>query len=150
MVFTSAYKIMDYINELFQNKRAEGCSLGHAQWIVGNRYLTGRGVDMNPDEAEKWFTLAWDHHFPGTAATERFLLKRWWNAYVKTSYSNAKRLQRILGEAELTASECNAYITLNVHNDAQATWLRSKVDEITESFRKFTRGRFLGIIVTIG
>lgn len=140
---------MDYINELFQNKRAEGCSLGHAQWIVGNRYLTGRGVEMDLDEAEKWFTLAWDHHFPGTAATERFLLKRWWNAFVKASYSNAKRLQRVLGEAELTASERDAYITLKAHNDAQAAWLMTKVNEITESFRNYTSGRFFSISVKI-
>jgi len=138
------------INELYKRLREEGRSAGHAQWIIGNYYLTGRNVEKDPDKAEEWFLKAWDHHFPGTAATERFLLKRWWNAFVKASYSNAKRLQRVLGEAELTASECNAYISLNVHNDAQATWLRSKVDEITQSFRKYTNGRFFEITVKIG
>ena len=137
---------MDYINELFQSKREEGCSLGHTQWIVGNHYLTGRGVDMDLDKAEKWFTLAWDHHFPGTANTEMFLLKRWWNAFVISTYSNTKRLQQILSEAELAVSERNAYITVNVHNDAQAAWLKAKVDEITESFNKYTNGRFGTII----
>ncbi len=143
-------KMQMEINELYKRLREEGRSAGHAQWIIGNYYLTGRNVEKDPDKAEEWFLKAWDHHFPGTAATERFLLKRWWNAFVKASYSNAKRLQRVLGEAELTASECNAYISLNVHNDAQATWLRSKVDEITQSFRKYTNGRFFEITVKIG
>ena len=137
------------INEYYGKLLAEGCSLGHAQWIIGNRLMTGRGVDMNLDEAEKWLTLAWDHHFPGTANTERFLLKRWWHAFVRSTYSNTKRLRRILGEAGLSASERNAYITLKVHNDAQAAWIKAKADEITESFGNYTNGRFFEITVKI-
>jgi len=137
------------INEYYGKLLAEGCSLGHAQWIVGNRLLTGRGVDMDLDEAEKWFTMAWDNHFPGTANTEAFLLRRWWSAFIKASYSNAKRLQRILGEAELAASESDAYITLKVDNDAQAAWLKTKFDVIIESFRDYTSGRFLNISIKI-
>lgn len=141
---------MDDINKIFQEKRAEGCSPGHAQWIVGNRLMTGRGVDTDLDEAEKWFTLAWDHHFPGTAKTEAFLLKRWWLGFVSSSYSNTKRLQQILGQAELTLSERNAYITLKAYNEAQATWLRAKVDEITEAFQHYTKGRLLKVTIQIG
>ena len=141
---------MGDIYKIFQDKRAEGCSLGHAQWIVGNRLFTGRGVDMNLDEAEKWFTLAWDNHFPGTAVTETFLLKRWWHAFVKSYYSHTKRLQRILIEASLAVNERDAYITLKAYNDAQAAWLMSKVQGIADSFKDYTKGRFLSITIKVG
>ena len=43
------------INELYKRLREEGRSTGHAQWIIGNYYLTGRNVEKDPDKAEEWF-----------------------------------------------------------------------------------------------
>jgi hypothetical protein len=41
----------------WQKQRAESGS-ENAQYELGMRYLTGKGVDQNPDEAKKWLEKA--------------------------------------------------------------------------------------------
>ena len=46
------------IDELYKRLREEGRSAGHAQWIIGNYYLTGRNVEPDLGKAEEWFLKA--------------------------------------------------------------------------------------------
>lgn len=137
------------INELFQKKLAEGCGLGHAQWIYARHHLDGDSAPKDLDVAEEWFGRAWQNHFPGTANTQRFLLQRKWHRFVNSECSSQPRLRDILLGADLSASEEIAHVTLHPHNDAQATWLRGHVEEIAESFRAFNDNPFSNINITI-
>ena len=138
------------INEYYKNLLAEGCSLGHAQWIYARHHLEGIDAQKDPDIAEAWFDRAWGNVFPGTAKTQTFLLCRKWSRFVDFKYGRQPRLRAMLKEAELKASEQFASITLHPYNDAQVAWLKERTAEITASFQKFTYGRFLGIGITIG
>ena len=137
------------INELFQKKLAEGCSLGPAQWIYARHHLDGDGAPKDLDIAEEWFDLAWRNRFPGTANTQRFLLQRKWPRFVNSACDSQPRLRDILLGADLSASEEVAHITLHPHNDAQAAWLGKHVEEIADSFRAFGDNPFSDINITI-
>ncbi len=137
------------INELFQKKLAEGCSLGHAQWIYARHHLAGEDAPKDLDIAEEWFGRAWRNHFPGTANTQRFLLQRKWPRFVNAEYASRPRLRDILLGADLSASEEAAHITLHARNDAQAAWLREQVGEIAESFRTYKDNPFSDISIAI-
>lgn len=137
------------INELFESKLAEGLSLGHAQWIVGNNLLTGRKLEENQDEAEKWFLKAWDNGFPGTASTETFILRRLWQSFVAAEYSDKPRKAAILNDARVSASEEIGRIVIPSHNDAQKEWLNEKLSDLICSFRRFTTNRFVKLTITI-
>lgn len=137
------------INEYYRKLLAEGCSLGHAQWIYARHHLEGIDAPKDPDIAEAWFDRAWRNGFPGTASTQTFQLQRKWARFVDYTYARRPRLRALLKEAELKASEQVAHITFHPHNDAQSAWLKEKSGEIMESFRKFSFGRFVDTIVRI-
>ena len=135
------------INEIYQNLIDEGRSAGHAQWIIGNYYLTGRNVEKDPDKAEEWFLKAWDHHFPGTANTQAFVLRRQWEKFITETYHEAPRMATLLTEANTLSDEQHATILIPVHNISQKEWLDSRIEEVAAAFRQFTNKRFLSISI---
>lgn len=135
------------IQELYQQMRGEGRSTGHAQWCVGNRLLTGREVEKDLDKAEEWFLRAWDHHFPGTATTQAFLLKRQWDRFIAERYPEAPRMQTLLSDAKVSSDERHGTILIPVHNDAQKAWIDARLEEMTEAFRQLTRDRFMSTVI---
>lgn len=137
------------IQELYQQMRGEGRSTGHAQWCVGNRLLTGREVEKDLDKAEEWFLRAWDHHFPGTATTQTFLLKRQWDRFIAERYPEAPRMQTLLSDAKVSSDERHGTILIPVHNDAQAAWLQGRIEGLLEAFLPTTGGRFEEITLTL-
>ena len=136
------------INELYHKLREEGRGVGHAQWCVGNRLLTGRDVERDLDKAEEWFLKAWDHHFPGTANTQAFVLKRLWEKFIAGAYSETPRMKTLLTEANALSDEQHGTILIPVHNEAQKEWLENKIEEVAASFRQYTDGRFLSIAIS--
>ena len=56
------------------------------------------------------------------------------------------RLQNILDDAMISASEREAHIIIVTHNDSQTKWLKDNSDSLKESFDKYTNGRFRSII----
>ena len=135
------------INELYKRLREEGRSTGHAQWIIGNYYLTGRNVEKDPDKAEEWFLKAWDHHFPGTANTQTFILKRMWARFVAEAYAETPRMRTLLSEARISSDERHGTILICVHNDAQKEWIDNRLKERMAAFQQFTIGRFVTITI---
>jgi len=134
---------------IYKEALNNGFSIGHAQFIIGNHYLKGKDVAADPDKAEEWFTKAWDNQFPGTASTQTFLLRRWWTAFKIAKMTDRPRLQNLLDDAMVSASEREAHIIIVTHNDAQAKWFDEHVDSLKESFDKYTRGRFRTIYFQI-
>lgn len=137
------------INELYKRLREEGRSAGHAQWIIGNYYLTGRNVEKDPDKAEEWFLKAWDNNFPGTANTQAFILKRMWDKFIADTYPDTPRLLTLLSKARASSDERNGNILICVHNDAQKEWIDTKIEEINAAFQTFTSNRFRSISITV-
>lgn len=135
------------VNELYRNLREEGRSAGHAQWIIGNYYRTGRNVKRNYDKAEEWFLKAWDHKFPGTASSQAFILKRQWRRFLDAEYSQKPRLHALLAMARLSADEGKGTIALPVHNDAQKEWIDNGIEAMEAAFRTFTNSRFFSISI---
>ena len=135
------------INELFQKKLAEGCSLGHAQWIVGSRLMDGRGVEKSCEKAEGWLLLAWDNGFPGTARTEAFLLRRIWDRLLDSRFEERPRLRALLKDAVIEAGEKKGCITVHTANDAKAQWLHGRLDDLPEALLALSGGRFQEISV---
>ena len=135
------------INELFRRLREEGRSAGHAKWIIGNYYLTGRNVEKDPDKAEEWFLKAWDHHFPGTANTQAFILKRMWDKFIADTYPETPRLLGLLSKARASSDERNGTILICVHNDAQKEWIDNIVEEMMAAFQQFASSRFMSVSI---
>ena len=135
------------INELYRKLREEGRGVGHAQWCVGLRCLRGNEVKRDLNKAEEWFLKAWDHHFPGTANTQAFVLRRQWEKFITETYHEAPRMATLLTEAITLSDEQHATILIPVHNKAQKEWLDSRIDEMVAAFRQFINGRFLSISI---
>lgn len=137
------------IKEIYRNLREEGHSAGHAQWIIGNYYRTGRNVEQDLDKAEEWFLKAWDHHFPGTANTQAFILKRMWDKFIADTYLETPRMLDLLSEAQASSDERQGTILICVDNDAQKEWISNRVEVMTATFQQFTNGRFVNIIINV-
>ena len=135
------------INELYRKLREEGRGVGHAQWCVGLRCLRGNEVKRDLNKAEEWFLKAWDHHFPGTANTQAFVLRRQWEKFITETYHEAPRMATLLTEANTLSDEQHGTILIPVHNDAQKEWLDNRIEEVAAAFRQFTNGRFLSISI---
>lgn len=137
------------INELYKRLREEGRSAGHAQWIIGNYYLTGRNVEKDPDKAEEWFLKAWDHHFPGTANTQAFVLKRQWDKFIAETYPESPRMLVVLSDAKASSDERHGTLLIPVHNDAQKEWIDTRIEQIKTAFQPFSGDRFRSISITV-
>jgi hypothetical protein len=135
------------INELYRKLREEGRGVGHAQWCVGLRCLRGNEVKRDLNKAEEWFLKAWDHHFPGTANTQAFVLRRQWEKFITETYHEVPRMATLLTEANTLSDEQHATILIPVHNVSQKEWLDSRIEEVAAAFRQFTNKRFLSISI---
>lgn len=135
------------INELYRKLREEGRGVGHAQWCVGLRCLRGNEVKRDLNKAEEWFLKAWDHHFPGTANTQTFILKRMWARFVAEAYAETPRMRTLLSEAKISSDEQHGTILICVHNDAQKEWIDNRLKERMAAFQQFTIGRFVSITI---
>ena len=135
------------INELYHKLREEGRGIGHAQWCVGLHCLHGNEVKRDLKKAEERFLKAWDHHFPGTANTQAFVLRRLWERFISETYQETPRMKVLLTEANTLSDEQHGIILIPVHNDAQKEWLDKRNEEMVVAFRQFTNGRFLSISI---
>lgn len=136
------------IKDYYEKKKEEG-SLGRAQYLVGRRYLLGQDVEQDLDKAEKWLLRAWDHHFPGVASTQTFILKRQWEQFVSLVFEDKPKFKQLLMEAKLSASEEEARITIVTNNDAQREWLQQRTSKIIDLFNEFTNNRFYNVLLTL-
>lgn len=137
------------IKYLYHQLRQEGRSAGHAQWIIGNYYYSGRNLGQDPEKAEEWFLKAWDNKFPGTAKTQAFILKRMWDKFIAEDYSESPRMLAVLSDAKASSDERHGTILLPVQNDAQKEWIDARNEEIKAAFHQFTGDRFLSISITV-
>ena len=135
------------IKYIYHQLRKEGRSAGHAQWIIGNYYYSGRNLGQDPGKAEEWFLKAWDNKFPGTANTQAFILRRQWERFISEAYHETPRMMTLLTEANTLSDEQHGTILIPVHNDAQKEWLDNRIEEMAAAFQPFTNGRFLRITI---
>ena len=135
------------IEYIYHQLRKAGRSAGHAQWIIGNYYYSGRNLGQDPEKAEEWFLKAWDNNFPGTANTQAFILKRLWDKFVAETYPETPRMLAVLSDAKASSVEQHGTILIPIHNDAQKEWFNVRTEEIKAAFQPFTNGRFLSITI---
>ena len=136
------------IKYIYHQLRKEGRSAGHAQWVIGNYYFSGRNLGQDPEKAEEWFLKAWDNKFPGTANTQAFILKRMWDKFIAESYSETPRMLAVLADAKASSNERHGTILIPVHNDAQKEWIDTRIEEMSEAFLQFLNARFVGITIS--
>ena len=137
------------IKEIYLQVLRNGGSLARAEFAVGNHYLKGKDVEQDLDEAEAWLLKAWDDGFPGTAATEAFILRRFWDRFLEFRYAESPRLRALLKEARIEVDERKGSVIIPVHNDAQARWLEGPLEDMSASLLHFTGGRFCKISVQV-